>query len=115
MKPFDVHNFEAHGLAADVARLEAFGFGDLVGDDIDTDLLKVVIDSLQRLCQRTHVARRIELRRHLPLGAKRQKAEALLHGGLGFRVGDGCRNIDAVVVADEKIELVAVFGNRVAA
>jgi hypothetical protein len=35
MKSLNVHDFEAHGLATDVARLEAFGFGDLVRDDVD--------------------------------------------------------------------------------
>ena len=46
MQPLDVHDFQAHGLAADVARLEALGLCDLVGQDEDAHLLQFVIDGL---------------------------------------------------------------------
>ena len=46
MQSFDVHDFEANGLAADFASLKALGFRNLVCDYIDSDLLQFVIDRL---------------------------------------------------------------------
>ena len=88
MQPLDVHHFQAHGLAADVARLETLGLGDSVGDDVDADLFEVVVDGLQRLSERAHVAGLVEPLSHPALGALSQKTKATLGGLLGFRVRD---------------------------
>ena len=113
VEALDVHNFQPHGFAANVARLEALGFGDPVGDDIDANLLEVVIYCLQGFGQRAYVAGRIELGSHLAFGAQRQEAQALLDSRFGFGIGDGRGLFGVGVQADKEVELIALFRNRV--
>lgn len=49
VQPLDVHDVQAHGLAADVAGLKTLGLCDAFGDDVGANLLQVVVDDRQRL------------------------------------------------------------------
>jgi hypothetical protein len=84
VQPLDVHNLQPYCLAADISRFETLGLRDSIGNDIDADLFEVVIDGLQCLGQRTHVAGWVKLLRHLPLSTKRQEAEATFRSQFGF-------------------------------